>query len=327
MISSRENILRTVYGENPEYVPLSFTEIQYVGWLAIDAVEQPLLDGPDAFGCRWVHTFEGAINEPGYIMFDDINDWKKYVKFPDLDAIDFKALAEQEQQAAPFDRENKLIVAMEATNSLMRLFSFMGIENSLVALLTDPDACVEFFDAYSDFKVDLVNRIIDAYDPDVCVLGDDVATAKDLFMSPQTYREVIKPSHRKFSDAINARDKVVEFHCCGKCEEILPDFVEIGVKVWQSAQTMNDLAGILDRYKGTLAVNGGWDSSGKVSFLKPEDSADVLREETRRCLTEYKKPGFILWPLFYNDKGWVGSAENDPRTSAVIEEWEKMKWF
>ena len=327
MISSRENILRTVHGENPEYVPLSFTDIHYTGLFAMDAVGQPFADGSDAFGCEWIHTFEGAMNAPGFVMFDDVADWEKYVKFPDLDEIDFHELAARESAVLPIDRENRLVVTMEEGGAFMRLISFMGIENALCALMEDPEACCNFFEAYTEFKIDYNTRLIDAYAPDMIVLGEDVANAKNLFMAPEVYRDLLKPFHAAVCDAAAKRDTLVEFHCCGKCEDIIPDFVEMGVSSWQSAQVMNDLAGILDKYGNQMAVDGGWDSSGKVSFLKPEDGGDILRDETHRCLTEYKKPGFILWPLFYTDKGWVSSTASDPRTQAVVEEWEAMKWF
>lgn len=327
MLSPRENLLETIYGGKPEYVPLSYAEIQYVGAFANDATEMPLKDGKDIFGCPWVYSNEGGMNEAGFVMFDDIAEWKNHVKMPNISGIDYKALAEKEFKVLPeINRDNKLVSFLDAGGAFMRLIALMGHENGLIALVEDPEACMDFFDAYTEFKIKFINEVIDAYNLDIYVQGEDIATSLGLFMSPETYRKVLKPFHKRIAEAVTKRGVIFDVHCCGKCEEVVPDYIEIGAKIWQSAQIMNDLPGILDKYKGQIAVEGGWDTSGKASYLLPDTSEEILREEVRRCLTSYKKPGYILWPLVYNSEGNIRKV-GDKRVSAIIDEWEKNRWF
>lgn len=327
MISPRKNLLETIYGGKPEYVPLSLTEIQYVGAFANNVTEMPMKDGNDIFGCPWVVTNEGGMNKTGFVMFDDITEWEDYVKIPDISDIDYNALAEQEFKILPdIDRKNKMISFMDAGGAFMRLLAFMGFENCLCALAEDPETCMDFFEAYTNFKIKFINKVIDAYNPDIYVQGEDIATARSLFMSPETYRKVLKPFHKRIAEAVTKRGVIFDVHCCGKCEEVVPDYIEIGAKIWQSAQIMNDLPEILEKYKGQIALEGGWDTSGKASYLYPDTSEEVLREEVRRCLSNYKKPGYILWPLAYNDDGHIRKV-GDRRLPALIDEWEKNRWF
>ena len=98
----------------------------------------------------------------------------------------------------------------------------------------------------------------------------------------------------------------------------------MGVQMWQSAQPMNDLAGILDEYEGRFVIDGGWDSSGAPSMIGA--SVDDIRAEVRRCLTEYKKPGFILWPTLLNERG-SAILVGDDRLADLRDEWEKYRYF
>lgn len=323
MITPKQNVLETIHGGSPEYVPLTFEAIHIGGFFA--GLDQPGQPGNDAFGVPWQVTKEGAIPQPGYVLFDDITQWKKHVVFPDLDAMDFRAMAAAERDAFPQpDRNQKLFSLITACGPFERLVAFMGFENALCALMLEPDECMNFFEAVSDYKVALTGKLIDAYNPDVFIMCDDIATARGLFMSPETYRRMIKPFHKRIVESATSRDVIFEMHCCGKCEEVIPDFIEIGAKMWHSAQTVNDISGILDKYAGQITVEGGWDSSGPVSYMGADD--EMIREEVRRCLREYKKPGFILMPTMMNENGnslFVG----DDRLVALEDEWNKLRMF
>ena len=141
---------------------------------------------------------------------------------------------------------------------------------------------------------------------------------------PETYRALIKPAHMRIVQAVVDRGVIFQMHSCGKCESVVPDFVEIGAKMWHSAQPLNDLVSLLDRFKGKLAIDGGWNTSGPASRI--DASEELVREETRRCLTQYKTPGYIFTPALMNERGnafFVG----DERIDAVIDEWMKHREF
>ena len=47
-------------------------------------------------------------------------------------------------------------------------------------------------------------------------------------MSPGVYRELIKPHHKRLNDAVKAYGMKPIMHTCGKCEDIIGDFIEKG---------------------------------------------------------------------------------------------------
>jgi hypothetical protein len=168
-----------------------------------------------------------------------------------------------------------------------------------------------------------MNRFIDAYQPDVITYLDDLATANGLFMSPKVYREVIRPAHQRIVEAVTSRGVIFCQHTCGKCEKIIEDYVEMGAKIWSSAQISNDLEVIMKKYQGQLIVEGGWDSSGPASYIGA--STEEVVRETIRCAKQYGKYGnFILFPTLLNENGnslFVG----DSRLGSMLEAWHGVE--
>lgn len=327
MLTERDNLMESIEGGHPEWVPLCYAAIDYCGFLPSGVTEMPSQGGKDIFGVPWVVGREGPLHEPGFVMFEDICDWEDYVKMPDVSQIDIKGMAKTEEEMFGFDRKNKIIYVMDAGGPFNRLTALMGFENALVAMATEPEECKRFCEAYTEYKLDYVKAVIDAYGPDVYCQGDDIATARSTFMSPETYREVLKPYHKAVVDYVKSRGVIPSMHCCGRVEDLLDDYVDIGLRIWQSAQSMNDISGILDKYRGVLAVEGGWSATPEASLLlDPDDPGDNLRVEVRRILGEYKKPGYIGWPIVFNDRGNM-QVVGDERISVIIDEWEKYKWF
>lgn len=324
MMNSRENCLAAIHGERSDYVPLATDEIAMIG-IVITDLEQPFTAKDDIWGCPWMATKEGALHKPGFQLFDDITEWEKYVKFPDLDQFDFKALAEAgSAMLPPVDYTKVVTEFIDGGGLFLRLAGFMGFENALYSLAAEPEACTRLFEALTEFRLKFIEKLFDAIHPDIYTYGDDIATERSLFMSPECYRELIKPFDERIAEQIKKHDVVLERHCCGKCEAVIPDFIEIGVQMWQSAQPVNDLAGILDKYQGKISMEGGWDTTGMPSRIQA--TPEEIRAEVRRCLTEYKKPGFLLWPSIINEKG-NSVLVGDPRLEDLRDEWEKYKYF
>ncbi|MGI6217667.1 MAG: uroporphyrinogen decarboxylase family protein [Coriobacteriales bacterium] len=278
--------------------------------------------GVDPFGIDWVVTSAGAMPDTRVPpKFTEIEEWRDYVHFPNLDDVDFKGTAEVEMNG--IDRSEKLVFYYSACGVFERLAAYMGFADALVAIAENPDECRAFYEAFTDYKIAVAERIVDAYDIDVYYNFDDVATAKGLFISPDTYREVIKPCHARLAKAITDMGVIFGEHTCGKCEEIVPDYVDFGAKIWTSAQIMNDISGLQERFKGQLVIEGCWNSSGRPGFI--DATEEEVRAETRRCLSEYgSKGGYILRPVIFNERG-NSVIVGDDRLKAVADEWMKYR--
>lgn len=74
-------------------------------------------------------------------------------------------------------------------------------------------------------------------------------------------------------------------HTCGRAEDLIEDFIETGVVGWSSVQPSNDIAGLLDKYGGKIALIGGFDSNGPPALANA--SLKTIEDEVRRCFKEY----------------------------------------
>ena len=321
-MTPRENALAVINWGKAESVPIEM-EI-YHPCLAITGIaDQPWAGGKDLFGINWVCTPEGPMPEPGKFLFDDISEWRSHVVFPDLDAVDFKAIAAQELAQA--DRSMRLINVFSVCGIFERIVALMGFEDALCALIEDPESCKDYFNAAADYKIKLHDKIIEAYQPDIITYFDDMASAQAMFMSMDIYREIIKPAHKRIIDAVTSKGVIFTQHMCGKCEVILDDLVEMGVKVWSSAQPINDLAAVKEKYRGKLVVEGGWDTTGPCSWAGATTEQAI--EEARRCVREYGPGGgYILQITLMNERG-NSLRVGDPRLEAVLKEWKNISSY
>lgn len=323
MLTPRENALRMIYFENPEYIPMTGEAFKVIGMPVIATFEEPVAgDGYDPFGVYWHVDSLGGVPDNSKFLFADIAEWEKHVKVPDVDAFDYKGVAAMELDG--FDRNQQLLTCYHPCGLWERVVSFIGFENALVSILEDPESWHSLLEVLTKFKIAIAKNIIDAYGPDVYVDFSDIASAQNLFMSLETWREVIKPHQQEFIDYIVSRDVIFEQHCCGCCESAMGDFVEMGARLWHSAQPMNDIAGIEKEFYGKLVVEGGWDSSGLPGMITATD--DDVRAEVRRCIDEYGHAGgFILLPALVSEEGNSVLTGRDPRLPAFADEWAKNR--
>lgn len=291
----------------------------------IPMLEHPWFEsGTDILGIPWVVDAMGATPdtrvEP---ILEDVCDWEKVVKFPDLKDVDITPIAAMEMKE--IDRDKQAAAFMHTCGPFERLEAFMGTTEGIIALVEEPEACSELFEAITDYRIEVAKKIIDAYHPDVYITFDDVATANNTFMSPEAYREVIKPHHKRFVQFLKSQGIIPSQHCCGKCEAILDDFVDNGTMLWHSAQVMNDLEAIQEKYHGKLAIEGFWDTQGTPG--QAIATVEDVRAEMRRIVeTHGKKGGAIMLPVLTNANG-LSLAVGDERLPHVMDEWAKCCRF
>jgi uroporphyrinogen decarboxylase len=133
---------------------------------------------------------------------------------------------------------------------------------------------------------------------DVVLFADDVAGQEGLFISPQTYREMIKPYHAELMEWIKAHTKApVLFHSCGSMLSVLDDFVEIGLKILNPVQVSAkgmDTAVLKQRYGQKITFWGAIDTHRTL----PSGTPDEVRAEVRRRVADLGQGGgYVVAPV------------------------------
>ncbi|NLG88329.1 MAG: hypothetical protein GX494_03800 [Clostridiaceae bacterium] len=280
-MTERENVMRVLRHELPEWLPDSSVCIEHV---MCPVCERPAEGtGFDAFGVHWTDRGEtggGCHYTPGQEpVISDIEKWEEQVRFPDLDAVDWEKIAFREAMRPQKD-------ALKAVTIWMGLFErttvLMPFEDCLVNYLLYPDEMFDLVKSIADYKIDLINRIAEYIKPDIFILHDDWGMESNLFMDINTWRRIIKPNTKRMYDAVKEHGMFVMQHSCGHVQELVGDMIEMGADAWDSIQACNDLQWIKKTYGNKITLHGGID----IRHINEAGmSADQLREFIRSRLS------------------------------------------
>ena len=290
-MTPKENIIAVLNHETREWIPSSLSDTVSAGFGSGPgpAFEKgPLGGGPDGFGINWVTPASGGgapIPEPGHFLMnaETIVDWKKLVKFPDLSSFDWETQAKAELS---FGNPDIQAVDFGSGNGpFERMATLMGFEEALMAMYEEPEACFELMDAIADYKIQVAEYAKKYYHADLFTNYDDIATERGLFMSPESYRALIKPAHTKINDAVRALGMIPIQHTCGKADALTEDFNDTHAAAWTSVQPTNDISGILEKYGDQFCIIGGYDSNGLPGQVAASDETVIA--EVKRCFDTY----------------------------------------
>ena len=279
-MNAKENYLTLLRGEIPEYVPSMFeprsgrfTE----DWLT--PVYAP--DGPvvTALGVTYVGSPDlnnGAMPKPGCIILEDITKWRDVIHAPDLSGVDWEKY--YTDKIKDIDRSEKYI-PVSGGDYFLTLISFMGFENAMLALYEEPEEVKALLEYVSQFYLEVLKQQIRWIKPEVMSIMDDDSALRAPFFSVEMYREFFKPFQKRHCDLAAENGILMERHDCGRSESFVGDWVEMGIRCWNPAQTTNDLVGIKKKFGRKMALNGAWDS---LKWANCEDE-----EAFRAALVEY----------------------------------------
>ncbi|MGA2479499.1 MAG: uroporphyrinogen decarboxylase family protein [Spirochaetia bacterium] len=135
---------------------------------------------------------------------------------------------------------------------------------------------------------------------DVVALADDVGIQNGPMLSPETYRKLIKPRHRRVFDLIHARtDAKIMYHSCGSVYELLGDFVDIGVDALNPVQVSAahmDTKTLKREWGQKLSFWGGIDTQKVL----PSGTVDEVRDEVKRRIDDLAPGGGYILAAVHN---------------------------
>ncbi len=305
-LTPKENYLRMLRGEIPEFVP---SYIEPANEMIADELLAPVMapNGPvvTVYGVEYIGSREinwGALPTPGKVILRDITKWRDVIKNPDLSGRDWEAYYKKALEGK--DRENKTL-SVHGGDYFLTLVSFMGFEGALISLYEEPEEVKALLEYVSEFYLEVMKRQIQYCKPDIYNLMDDDSALKSPFFSPEMYREFFKPLHKKHCDLALENGMLIERHDCGRCEDFIDDWLELGIRGWNPAQTVNNLPLIKKKYAGRLALAGCWDNQGPLG--SPDVPDDTLREALEKYVSTFAPGGgFVYMPM-------VGGKPDDPR--------------
>ena len=236
-------------------------------------------------------------------VLKDITKFRE-LKVPDLAAAtkDTGAWEESLLQVAAVDRNEKLAMGFMGTGVFEQLHFLMGFEDTLINMLEEPEAMAGLIDIVGEYRLTYMKLLVDNLKPDVILSHDDWGSKNSMFMSPQIWREMIKPQYVKIYGYAKEHGVMVMHHADSFMEPVVEDMVELGVDIWQGVLPQNDIVKLQKQLRGRMVLMGGIDASIVDRKDAPEH---VIRAEARRACSTYGPSGGFIPCMTYGGPGSI----------------------
>ena len=143
----------------------------------------------------------------------------------------------------------------------------------------------------------------------VFVTGTDFGTQHGPFISPDAYRDLYKPFHKRVNDWIHANTPWKSFiHSCGSVRAFLEDFIDAGFDILNPVQcgaADMDPVALKECYGERIAFwGGGVDTQRTLPFGTPAE----VRAEVRERIRVFGQGGGFVFNTIHNVQAGIPSA-------------------
>ncbi|MCX6993596.1 MAG: hypothetical protein NT011_10710 [Kiritimatiellaeota bacterium] len=311
-MTNRERVLATLRHQQPDQVPyhIDFTQKAlarfqaYAGVARLKSLENCLTmcgmepanawreTAPDIwedqFGVQWNRSVDKDI---GVVCNTCVTpDNVRTYRMPDPeDPSRYQAL----RDSLTAGKGERFVVGNLGFSLFERAWTLAGMENVLMAMVTDPDFIQTLLDRILAFNLRVIENTC-RLDIDAMEFGDDWGQQTGLIMGPELWRQFIYPRIRQMYQAVKAHKKFVFIHSCGRVQEVFPDLIEAGLDVFNPFQPeVMDPVTMKKQFGRHLTFFGGI----STQRLLPFGTVAQVKKEVRELLKVVgESGGYIAAP-------------------------------
>ncbi|HBQ63621.1 MAG TPA: hypothetical protein DD727_01570 [Clostridiales bacterium] len=185
----------------------------------------------------------------------------------------------------------------------------VGTERVLIAMLEDPEWCSDMFNTWLDVDIALAEQILAAgYTFDCISWPDDMGYKLNQFFSLQTYRELLKPVHKRAIDWAHSKGMKTHLHSCGDIRPLVPELVESGLDALNPIEVKAgmDPLKLKNQYGKDLVFHGGINA--------------VLWGDLEAILAEIRN----VVPVMKQSGGYIFSSDHSVPDSVSLENFREI---
>lgn len=241
----------------------------------------------DPFQTKWIlmddHTYapvEGVFRNLETPSVDDLRRFQwptpEKLQFPPSTVLDkAREISARSDRARVFSVGGTIVTWAQ---------NMRGTENWALDLYANPEfsnalheKLAEIWIATGDYVLDVVGEYCD-----IVMFADDLGTQNQPWMSPQMFKERIKPLYKKMIESFKRKTKAkVGMHTCGSVYGLIDDLIEAGIDILNPIQTKakNMEPEKLKKKAGDhLVFWGGIDTQATLPNGTVEDVKDAVRK-------------------------------------------------
>ncbi|HLA86110.1 MAG TPA: uroporphyrinogen decarboxylase family protein [Thermoguttaceae bacterium] len=279
-------------------------------------------DNPNAaddWGCGWNSTEHKTI---GQVTEFPLADWSSLDRYQ---APDPRNPFYYDRLGPMIDAAGDRYVAITAHSLLFsRQHKLRGFANTMEDFYFEPERVNRLLDMIVDFKIaqceELHRRFGDRIDG--MFVTDDWGTQERTFVSQKILNEFFVPRYAKIFKAIHDRGWHVILHSCGRINDFVPTFLDLGVDVLNMQQSRSyGLVEFGQQYRGRVCFLATVD----IQSTMPAGRENDIREEARLLVNHWSMPDGGMIAFDYGDWPALSVAPEMPRV--MFDEFTKLATF
>ena len=315
--SDRDNLLRAIRFERPDYIPMTF-HINAACWTHYDQdalldlmEEHPFLfpgferwdtpfvpeydanaraDSPytDDFGCVWTTAMDGIVGSVHQHPLADISKYPEY-RFPDpehsmgLGPVDWDVF--EAQIGAAKARGETTYGDLRHGHTFQQLCDIRGYVDTITDLADGEPEVLDLLERLCRFNLALIRHFLKA-DVDIVRIPEDLGMQTGPMISPGLFREYIKPLYQSMLEPVRSAGKIIHMHSDGNIRALADDIIEGGVDIINLQDLVNGVDWIADKFRGNTCVDLDIDRQSITPFGTP----DEIDAHVRRCVEKVGCP-------------------------------------
>jgi len=181
-----------------------------------------------------------------------------------------------------------------------------GLRAWWMRMVTEPQACHAFLGKACDAALAHLRQVEQAVGQycDAMILADDMGDCRGVTCGPGLWRDIYKPHYaRLWTEWKKLTGMKSILHCCGSVADILGDFIDCGLDVFNPVQRSASGMGaeeLAERFGGRLIFYGG---ALDAVLTPPHVPAERVYEDARQTITAFARAGRYLFAGTHNIPG------------------------
>ncbi len=324
-MNSREIVRRAIEFDRPPRLPFFQSEVKEVpddvlGIWEMDRAEAGWffdIPGMDDWGCRWAIS---DVRNMGQVVGHPLADWSELNRYTPPDPRNpyyFERIGPLLDEAG-----ERYVVVTCHFNLIERLHMLHGFAATMEDFYLVPQKIETLLDMILAFKLEHLEELHRRFGARVngIFLTDDWGTQQGVFVGKNIFDKFFAGRYETLFGAIHGYGWHAILHSCGKVNDLVSRFIELGVDVLN-----------LQQPRAYGLVEFGERFKGKVCFLTTVDIQTTLphgiekevREEANLLVRHWSTPegGFIVFN--YGDPNALGVPPE--MTEVMFDEFVKLK--
>ncbi len=203
-------------------------------------------------------------------LVKDRSGWEEHVRphLVNTDLYEKRIKFDEYREARKEYQQKDRFLCCTLFNVFESMATISGHEYTLMGMALDPDWIRDMCEVHVDMAINLCEILFEREGmPDGIWTWEDMGFKDKPFMSPQMYKEIIQPSHKRLFDYWHSKGLKNIVHSCGYVAPLVPSMIEAGMDCLQAMEVKAgmDLVELKKNFGDKIAFMGGMDVRPMVS--------------------------------------------------------------